>query len=104
MKYLAAYALCALNGAPTKDQVTKVLKAAGADVDAARITELFKQFEGKDFNAIANTGKGKIGAGGAGAGAGAAPAAKAAAPAAAAPKKEEKKDESDDEMGFGLFD
>ena len=103
MKYLAAYALCALNGAPTKDQVKAVLKAAKVEVDAKRVDEVFAQFEGKKFEDLVATGKAKIGsAGPAAGGAAAAPAAKGAAPAA---KKEEvKEEEGDDDMGFGLFD
>ena len=102
MKYLAAYALCALNGTPTKDQVKKVLKAGGVDVDSARLDEVFAQFEGKNFEEVASAGKAKIGSAGAGAApaGGAAPAAAAAKPAA----KVEEPEEDDDDMGMGLFD
>ena len=103
MKYLAAYALCALNGTPSKDQVKAVLKAAKVDVDSARLDEVFAQFEGKTFSDVVASGKSKIGAAGPAAGASA-----GAAPAAAAGKKEEAKkvveEEEDDDMGFGLFD
>jgi large subunit ribosomal protein LP2 len=104
MKYLAAYALCQLSGnAPTKAAVEAVLKAAGVAVDAERLTTLFAEFEGKDFDAVAAEGKKKlVGGSAAPAAAGAAPAAAAAAaPAAkaAAPAEEEE----DDEMGFDLF-
>jgi large subunit ribosomal protein LP2 len=104
VKYLAAYALVALSGAaPTKDAVKAVLKAGNVAVDEARLTELFAQFEGKNFADVIEAGKKKISVGGASAGA--APAAAAAAPAAG--KKEEKKveeEEEDGDMGFGLFD
>ena len=105
MKYLAAYALCALNGTPSKKDVEAVLKAGGVAVDGAKIDAVFAQFEGKNFADTVKTGKSKIGA--AGPAAGAAPA-KAAAAAPAAGKKEAapaKKAESEDDgdMG-GLFD
>ena len=104
MKYLAAYALCALNGTPTKDQVKKVLKAGGVDVDAARLDEVFAQFEGKDFGEVSAAGKAKIGsgAGGAGGASSAAPAGGAAKPAAAAAAPADEEEEDDGMMG--LFD
>ncbi|KAF2068637.1 hypothetical protein CYY_010039 [Polysphondylium violaceum] len=107
MKYLAAYLLCVLGGkaTPTADDVTKVLSSVGANVDAARVTLVVKELNGKDINELIAAGKSKIGS----VAAAAAPAAAAAAPAAAAPAakkevKEEKKEESDDDMGMGLFD
>ena len=64
MKYLAAYALVALNGAPTKDKVKAVLKAGGVEVDNARLDEVFAAFDGKDFAKTVATGRSKIGAAG----------------------------------------
>eukprot|EP00331_Platyophrya_macrostoma_P026417 CAMPEP_0176435854 /NCGR_PEP_ID=MMETSP0127-20121128/17590_1 /TAXON_ID=938130 /ORGANISM="Platyophrya macrostoma, Strain WH" /LENGTH=102 /DNA_ID=CAMNT_0017819001 /DNA_START=40 /DNA_END=348 /DNA_ORIENTATION=- len=101
MKYLAAYALVQLSGkAPTKADVEKVLKAAGVAVDAARVDELFTNFEGKNFEEVAAEGKKKLV--GSAAPAAAAPAASAApaAKAAAAPAPVE---EEDDDMGMDLF-
>ena len=102
MKYLAAYALCAINGAPTKDQVKAVLKAAKVEIDNAKLDAVFAQFEGKDFAETVAAGKAKIGAGAAAGGAAAGGAAGAAAPAAKAAEPEEA--EGDEDMGFGLFD
>ncbi|KAH8613585.1 putative 60s Acidic ribosomal protein [Trypanosoma vivax] len=107
MKYLAAYALVNLSGAaPTKASVEAVLKAAGVPIDASRMTELFEQFEGKDFEALCTEGKAKLVGGGPRSGAPAAAAAATApasgAAAAAAPAAAE--EEEDDDMGFGLFD
>ena len=102
MQYLAAYALVALNGEPTKKTVEAVLKAGSVEVDAKKIDELFAQFEGKNFAEVSAEGKAKIGSGGAAGGAAAAPAAGGkAAPAAA---KKEESEEEDDDMGMGLFD
>ncbi len=114
LKYLAAYALVNLNGTakPTKDQVSKVVSATGAKVDAAELDYVFNALKDKDVNTLIAEGSKKISAGGApsagGASAAAAPAA--AAPAAGKkeePKKEEKKKapepEDDDDMIGGLF-
>lgn len=102
MKYLAAYALVQLSGkAPTKADVEKVLKAAGVAVDAARINDLFTNFEGKNFDEVAAEGKKKLVGGAAPAAAPAAAAAAApAAKAAAAPAPVE---EDDDDIGLDLF-
>ncbi|KAH9579706.1 hypothetical protein LSM04_006709 [Trypanosoma melophagium] len=107
MKYLAAYALVNLSGrTPSKTDVEAVLKAAGVPIDASRLSALFDELEGKDFDAVCAEGKAKLVGGAVGAGAAtgsaaAAPAAAAAASAAAAAAAEE---EEDDDMGFGLFD
>ena len=109
LKYLAAFALVALSKpAPTKDDVSNVVKAAGGKIDAAELDAVFASLNGKNVNSLIAEGSKKLSAaapaGGAPA-ASAAPAAAAAAPAAAkkeAPKKVE--EEEDGEMGFGLFD
>ena len=107
VKYLAAYALCALSGkAPTKDAVKAVLKAGGVAIDEARINELFTNLEGKDFNKVVAEGLEKVSSAGPVSGG----AAAAAAPAAAGKKEEPKKKaapepepEDDDDMIGGLF-
>ncbi|RNF02368.1 60S acidic ribosomal protein P2 [Trypanosoma rangeli] len=108
MKYLAAYALVNLSGeTPSKAAVEAVLKAAGVPVDSSRISTLFSELEGKDFDALCAEGKAKLvggAAGSSGAPAGAAAGGAAApAPAAAAAAAVED-EEDDDDMGFGLFD
>ncbi|EPY15140.1 large subunit ribosomal protein LP2 [Strigomonas culicis] len=106
MKYLAAYALVALSGkTPSKSAVEAVLKAAGVPVDAARVTALFAELEGKNFEELSAEGKAKLVGSGSAAPASGAAAGSSAAPAAAAAKEEVKEEEEDDdEMGFGLFD
>lgn len=110
MKYLAAYALCALSGkAPTKDAVKAVLKAGGVAIDEARVNELFASFEGKEFDKVISEGLTKVNSCGGGVAASSAPAPAAAttsAPAPAAGKKKEKTpppSDDDDDMIGGLF-
>eukprot|EP00923_Selenidium_pygospionis_P060152 GHVN01105900.1.p2 GENE.GHVN01105900.1~~GHVN01105900.1.p2 ORF type:complete len:123 (+),score=33.16 GHVN01105900.1:91-459(+) len=85
--------------------ITKVIKAANADV-APYLPGLFaRALAGKDIGALLSmTGTAETAPGGGGA----APAGGGGAAAAAAPakeeKKEEKEEESDEEMGFSLFD
>ncbi|KAL9616090.1 MAG: hypothetical protein Q9160_009009 [Pyrenula sp. 1 TL-2023] len=90
----------------TSDKLNTLIKTAGVpDVEPIWATIFAKALEGKDVKELLLN----VGSGG---GAAAAPAAGGAAPAAggeaaAEEKKEEKKDEpeeSDEDMGFGLFD
>jgi large subunit ribosomal protein LP2 len=106
LKYLAAFAIASIAGNASKDNVVSILKSTGASFDSAEFESVWPQLEGKNLNTLVNEGSAKLSASGPSAG-GAAPAKGGAAPAAAAGKKEEKKEEkpeSDDEMGFGLFD
>ena len=109
LKYLAAYALASLSAAkPSKDDVSKILKATGAAVDAEELDFVFTAIAGRDVNTLIREGAAKLAAS---ASSGAAPAAAAgkpaaaAAPAAKAPAKEEKKEEEEEGDGmFGLFE
>ncbi|KAJ2651888.1 60S acidic ribosomal protein P2 [Coemansia sp. RSA 1250] len=108
MRYIAAYLLLQLanpEATPSAADITKVVSAAGIDVDSDRIDKLFAAIEGKEIAQLIAEGKEKLASVPSG---GAAPAAAAAGGAAAAPAEEEKKveeeEESDDDMGFGLFD
>ncbi len=89
----------------TPENITKVLAAAGVEVEPIWVQVFAKAFAGKDIGELLT----RFSAGAASAApvaAAAAPAAASAAPAAAGgkAKKEEKKEESDEDMGFGLFD
>jgi len=102
--------LAALGGkaSPSAADVTSILKAAGADVDSAKLADLMKSLEGKSLEEVIAAGRSKISSMAPAAGAGAAPAAAAAgggggAAAAKAPEPEEE-EEGDDDMGFSLFD
>nr|ABM55565.1 ribosomal protein P2-like protein [Maconellicoccus hirsutus] len=113
MRYVAAYMLSALTGKePQSADIERILSSVGIEADNDKIQKVIKELKGKNVDELVASGRGKlasmpVGGGVAGA-AGAAPAAAAAAEPAAE-KKEEKKpvkedSESDDDMGFGLFD
>ncbi|XP_062588522.1 large ribosomal subunit protein P1-like [Saccostrea cucullata] len=87
----------------TGEKINTILKAAGVSVEPYWPSLFAKALDGVNVKEmISNISSG------AGAAPAAAPAAAAAAPAddKKAPKKEEKKEESesDEDMGFGLFD
>merc|ERR1711874_124814 len=90
----------------TPEKISTVLKAANVDVEPYWPDLFAKALEGIDVKSlITNVGSG-VGSGGApaagggGGGAAAAPAEEVKEEA----KKEESEDESDEDMGFGLFD
>ena len=101
MKHIAAYALLILGGNenPSAADVKKVLTAAGATADDARINELLEGAKGKNFHDLVSDGLAKLSA----AGAPAAAASSAPAQEAKAAKAEVKKEESEDE-GFDMTD
>ncbi|KAK2861315.1 60S acidic ribosomal protein P1 [Arthroderma sp. PD_2] len=88
----------------TSDKLQTILKAAGMTEVEPIWTSLFsKALDGKNLKDILVN----VGSGGGAAPAGGAPAAGGAAAADAAPAEEEKAEEaeeSDEDMGFGLFD
>ncbi|RYP68240.1 hypothetical protein DL770_008476 [Monosporascus sp. CRB-9-2] len=112
MKHLAAYLLLGLGGntSPSASDIKGVLESVGIEADDERLEKLISELEGKDINELISEGSSKLasvpsgGAGGAAAGG----AAAGGGGAAEAPKEEEKKEEeaeeSDEDMGFGLFD
>ncbi|KAJ2750831.1 60S acidic ribosomal protein P2 [Coemansia aciculifera] len=109
MRYIAAYLLLQTANpevTPSQEAVTKVISAAGIDVDSERLGQFFAAIEGKDISQLIAEGQSKLASvpsgGAAPAAAGAAATGAAAAPAAEA--KVEEEEESDDDMGFGLFD
>ena len=110
MKTVAAYLLAVLGGnkAPTEADVKKILDAASANVDAAAITKVVSELSGKSVYDVMDEGAEKLTAvpsgGSRGAASGAPAAGGDAAPAEAAPAVEEEAEESDEDMGFGLFD
>ncbi|XP_066266480.1 large ribosomal subunit protein P1-like isoform X1 [Branchiostoma lanceolatum] len=86
----------------TGEKIETLIKAANVDVEPFWPGLFAKALEGSDIAALLSA----VGSGGGGGGA--APAAAAADAPAAEEKKEEKpeesEDESDEDMGFGLFD
>merc|ERR1711931_92592 len=110
MRYGAAYMLAALSGStPTVADIERVLSSVGIECDAAKAKLVVDAFAGRPVDEVVAAGMEQMGGLAMGGGGGsAAPAAAADAPAAEAPKAEEKpaesEEESDDDMGFGLFD
>uniref|UniRef100_A0A0V0G4T8 Large ribosomal subunit protein P1 n=1 Tax=Triatoma dimidiata TaxID=72491 RepID=A0A0V0G4T8_TRIDM len=96
--------------AVTGEKIQTILKAASVDVEPYWPGLFAKALEGINVKElITNIGSGVGAAPAAGSAPAAAPADAAAAPAGGDKKKEEKKKvesepESDDDMGFGLFD
>ncbi|KAI9502929.1 60S acidic ribosomal protein P2 [Coemansia spiralis] len=109
MRYIAAYLLLQLanpEATPSAEAITKVISAAGVDVDSDRLNKLLSTLEGKDINELIAEGSSKLASvpsGGAAAG-GAAAGGAAAAEEKSEKKAEEPEEESDEDMGFGLFD
>merc|ERR1711936_158486 len=107
MKNVAAYLLAVMGGnqKPSEADITKILEAASANVDADSIKKVVAELNGKDVYAVMDEGAEKLTAiPTGGARGGAAPAAGGAAPAQEEKKVEEEEEESEEEMGFGLFD
>ena len=108
-KYMAAYALAGLASAkPTKEDVSKIIKAVGADVDENELDFAFECIAGRTTNELIVEGNRKI----ANAAVSAVPTSASSAPAAAAAgaggkpaaaAKEEKKEEEEEDGMFDLF-
>ncbi len=100
MKYIAAYALLVVGGndSPSAADVTKVVEAAGGEVDADALGTMMTALEGKDIHELLASGEEKlktlVGSGGGGGG--------AAAPEAAAAVPEKPKEEEVDPMEGGM--
>ena len=100
MQYVAAYILSAIAGNPEEGKVKEILGAAGAEIEDAKVTEVFTAMNGKDVWEVIAAGKSQMGS----MAVAAAPAAGAAAAATEeAPKEEEKKEEEEEEEDFGGF-
>ena len=93
---------------PNKDNITAVLNAVGATIDADSLNLLLKQVEGKEIGELVQAGRAKLqtvsfSGSGAGAGAGSTAGPGAAKQEAAAAELESEEEEEED-MGFSLFD
>ncbi|CAD6190993.1 unnamed protein product [Caenorhabditis auriculariae] len=109
MKYLGAYLLASLGGndSPSAQDLLKILGAGGLDCDMDDANKVVSALSGKTISEVIAAGKTKLSSvpsGGGSAAPAAAASAGAAAPKAEEKKKEEVKEESDEDMGFGLFD
>ncbi|KPM45994.1 hypothetical protein AK830_g513 [Neonectria ditissima] len=110
MKHLAAYLLLGLGGntSPSAADVKAVLESVGIEADDDRLDTLISELEGKDISELIAAGSEKLASvpsgGGGGGGAAAGGAAAAGDAAVEEEKAESEKEESDEDMGFGLFD
>ncbi len=112
MKYLAAYLLLVNGGnaKPSAKDIKQVLTTIGVESEDSRVEALLKDLEGKTVEELIAEGSAKLASGlPSGGSASASSGAGAAAGGAAAEEAEEEKaeseaEESDDDMGFGLFD
>ncbi|RWS06470.1 putative 60S acidic ribosomal protein P2-like protein, partial [Dinothrombium tinctorium] len=98
---------------PTVDDISKILGSVGIEVDAEKAKKVVDELNGKDIDEVIRVSSEKLASvpsGGeivtAPADGGPAGGAPAAAPEVKESKKEEKKEEfeSEDDMGFSLFD
>eukprot|EP00656_Telonema_subtile_P019797 TRINITY_DN20_c0_g1_i2.p1 TRINITY_DN20_c0_g1~~TRINITY_DN20_c0_g1_i2.p1 ORF type:complete len:136 (+),score=47.74 TRINITY_DN20_c0_g1_i2:137-544(+) len=110
MKFISAYALCVLGGndSPAVADITKVVKAAGAEVsdeDVKAVEDFVEEMAGQNFYELMANGLEKVKSC-AGRGGGAAAPAAGASGAAAAPVEEKKKTSSSEDVGGGggMFD
>mmetsp|Transcript_4000 Transcript_4000/g.4623 ORF Transcript_4000/g.4623 Transcript_4000/m.4623 type:complete len:112 (+) Transcript_4000:126-461(+) len=104
MKYISAYMLLVLAGkeAPTKDEVSGLLSAAGVESEAEKLDLLFSKLEGKNIAELITEGEEKlVSVGGAAGGAGG--AAGGAGGAAEEEKEEEEEEEEEVDVGGGAL-
>ncbi|VDM56960.1 unnamed protein product [Angiostrongylus costaricensis] len=113
MRYVSAYllALAGGNQSPKLEDIKNILDAVGVDTDAEAANLVISRLQGKNIEQVIAEGAADLVTISGGVPAASTPAAAAVdAPAAAAPAaetkpaKKEEKEESDDDMGFGLFD
>lgn len=62
MKYVAAYLLAVLGGNPDPDtaSITKVLQAAGVEIDQTKLEELLSEVKGKKLDSLLAEGQEKL--------------------------------------------
>ncbi|CAL2039635.1 unnamed protein product [Caenorhabditis brenneri] len=108
MRYVAAYCLVSLGGNtdPKVTDIKEVLAAGGIDGVDDQIEHVVSVLKGKSLSQVIAQGKAMLACVPA---AGGAPSTSTASTAVAADtqpaaKQNEPKEESDDDMGFGLFD
>ncbi|VEU22265.1 DEKNAAC103288 [Brettanomyces naardenensis] len=106
VKYLAAYLLLTKSGnsAPSKEDITKVLEAAGIDVEDEKLDKLIAEVDGKTADELIAQGQEKLSTVSVSAPSAASGPAAAESGEAEEEEKEEEAEESDDDMGMGLFD
>lgn len=113
MRYVAAYMLAVLGGLenPKNADIEKILSSVGIEADSKRLSAVVAELNGKNIEELIKNGREKLSSMPVGGGVAAVAAAPATGGDSAAgakkeePKKEEKEEsESDEDMGFALFD
>lgn len=109
MRYIAAYILSTLGGAekPQAADISKILSSVGIEGSDEKIKQVIGELNGKDVSELIVKGSSKLATASSFAAVATPSAATSAAPAAAkadAKKEAAKKEESEEDMGFGLFD
>lgn len=110
MKYLAAYLLLLQGGneSPSASEIKNLIESVGIESDESRVSALLSSLKDKSIENLVVEGQAKLAfvpAGGAPVSGGAATGVQAASSEQVAEEPaEETKEESDDDMGFGLFD
>ncbi|XP_052074450.1 60S acidic ribosomal protein P2-like [Mytilus californianus] len=111
MRYVAAYLLASLGGNanPSASDLEKIIGSVGIEAEADKIKKIISELKGKNLEDLIKEGQEKLASVPSGGAVAAAPAAAAEEAPKGGAKKEEKKkpepeSESDDDMGFGLFD
>lgn len=105
MRYLAAYLL--LNSAgnvPNSENIKSVLESVGIEVDDEKVKAVLSALDGKSVEELVAEGSKKIANASCGTVAAASGDKGTVAEAPAEEVEEEVAEESDDDMGFGLFD
>ncbi|BFU23860.1 60S acidic ribosomal protein P2, putative [Entamoeba histolytica HM-1:IMSS-B] len=101
MQYIAAYILCTIGHEHAEEaKVKEILTAAGAEIDEAKVKQVFDAMNGKNVWEVIEAGKKQMGSM---AVAAAAPAATAAQTETKAEEKKEEKKEEEEEEDFGGF-
>lgn len=109
MRYIAAVLLLQLGGNenPSAEHVKKLLGTVGIETNDERLESLISELEGKQINDLISEGSSKLASVPSGGGGAVATTSGGVAAAPAEEKKEEKeeaKEESDEDMGFSLFE
>ena len=102
MKYIAAYCLLVVGGnaTPSVADVSKVIEAAGGEVDQDMLAPLVAEMADKDINELLAAGETKLASCSGGSGGGEAAAGGAAE---AAPEAKEEEEEIDFSGGMDMF-
>uniref|UniRef100_A0A8C2MNS6 Large ribosomal subunit protein P2 n=1 Tax=Cricetulus griseus TaxID=10029 RepID=A0A8C2MNS6_CRIGR len=106
MHYIASFLLDALvgNSSPSTKDIKKILDSVGIEVDDDRLNKVISELNEKNIEDVITQGVGKLASVPAAGGS----VTVSAAPGSAAPTASSsprcKSKESDDDMGFGLFD